>query len=400
MKIVFFNLNRLSYEGGAENYIDEVGTALMNRGHDVLYIGDFRSLLKLFPYIGCILGTTSINGAFHAIKHLDSVESMRTDNTKIRNKVLYLKSFLPFTREKNEILSELESCDVIFVKNEMIDMVFFFLLSRKYFLKSKLIVFTTLYYSIQDDFRSKIHNYLYTGFIYKWLLRKFSGIIVSNTFELEMIPEKYNYTRTRMHYIPYGVQLNQFKPLNVKRDNEKFNILFAGRMETQKGINLIESLILNLSKREEFQNICINLAGGGPGKDIAIRISEVYPNVNYLGIVRKEEMPALYNSHDVVIILSIWETFCYVCLEAQCCGIPVIAFDIPGPNEIVCDQESGFLIPLKDLEKFEEEIMNLYNCKKSNPSLFKKIKDSAIINTRDNFSIEKVVSRLESISYQ
>lgn len=396
MRIAFFSLNRLSYEGGAENYIAEVGTALAVKGHEVHYAGDFRSLLKLFPLIGVILGTTSFNNARNAQRELEKLPSMRKNTEHIKKIELNLKCFLPFTKNNRSLRSFLDSSDTIFVKNEIIDMFFFFLLGRKFLPKTNLIIFTTLYYPIQNDLRSKIHNFFYTGFLYKWFLKRYAGVIVSNKFELGIIPQKYNYPITRMHYVPYGLRMHEFKSLNIKRNNNKFRILFAGRLEKQKGIYYLKDLIKMLSQRTEFKQIIFSIAGSGPQQDIAIELSKKYKNVLYLGLVPKEEMIKLYNTHDVVIIPSIWETFSYVCLEAQRCGIPVIAFDIPGPNEIVVNGTTGKLIPLGNLEKFEEAIIELFYVKK-NPTEYKQMKEMAIKYIKNRFSIERVISNLERI---
>ena len=58
------------------------------------------------------------------------------------------------------------------------------------------------------------------------------------------------------------------------------------------------------------------------------------------------ELSRWYASADVFAFPSLSETFGNVILEAQASGLPVAAFDCPGPNERVTPEVDGLLVPM------------------------------------------------------
>lgn len=53
---------------------------------------------------------------------------------------------------------------------------------------------------------------------------------------------------------------------------------------------------------------------------------------------------SLLQRSDVLLVPSLRETFSLITLEAQACGLPVIASKIPGPEDIVLDGRTGWLV--------------------------------------------------------
>lgn len=63
-----------------------------------------------------------------------------------------------------------------------------------------------------------------------------------------------------------------------------------------------------------------------------------------------DDLPAVLASARVVLNLSRSESFSLSCLEAQQLGVTVIAFRSGGPEEIIVDGETGFLLPVGDID--------------------------------------------------
>jgi glycosyltransferase involved in cell wall biosynthesis len=67
-----------------------------------------------------------------------------------------------------------------------------------------------------------------------------------------------------------------------------------------------------------------------------------------------------YEGSDVFVYASPKEGFGMVIAEAQASGLPVICYDcLAGPRDIVCDGESGILIPLGDVGAFADAMRQL-----------------------------------------
>jgi starch synthase len=59
----------------------------------------------------------------------------------------------------------------------------------------------------------------------------------------------------------------------------------------------------------------------------------------------------LYSHASVFVCPSIYEPFGIINLEAMACEAPVVATDVGGIKEVVVDGETGFLVPLEQMEE-------------------------------------------------
>lgn len=69
----------------------------------------------------------------------------------------------------------------------------------------------------------------------------------------------------------------------------------------------------------------------------------IYPEVEFVGIKHGVELAEYFASADVFVFPSKSDTFGVVMLEALASGIPVAAYPVTGPNEIVENGVNGFL---------------------------------------------------------
>jgi phosphatidylinositol alpha-1,6-mannosyltransferase len=82
-------------------------------------------------------------------------------------------------------------------------------------------------------------------------------------------------------------------------------------------------------------------------------------NVRFVGKIPRDRMYRFYSAGDIFAFPGIRETLGMVYLEAQACGLPVVAFDNGGISEVVRDKETGFLTPLYDLGAFTDAITRI-----------------------------------------
>lgn len=400
MKITFFNLNRLSFEGGAEKYFEEVGITFAKNGHQVHFVGDCRSILNFYVLLGIFLLVNPLEKIFSLLFDLKKSPSMKPGVEKFINHVpLRLNSLIPFSEERKTIKELLGKSDAIFVKNEFLELIFFWLLKIEKS-NSSVIIFTPLRYPEGKTLRTRLHNLIYLNKIYKNLIRKFNNIIVSNKEDQRIFKEDFGINEKKIFNIPYGLEKEYFAKEKEFSKNQKFTILFAGRMEEQKGIYYLKKTIENLNKTAKGNEFLFVIAGNGPLQKIPEKLSRSFLNVKYRGHVAPNEMRMLYLSSDLVIMSSKWESFPYVCLEAQTCGVPIVAFDIPGPRDIIECNVTGILVPLGDIQKFESAILYYYNLMKKDYDNYLSTRMLIKEKTYEKFSLEKVVQSLEKIIYK
>lgn len=108
------------------------------------------------------------------------------------------------------------------------------------------------------------------------------------------------------------------------------------------------------------------------------------PNIHWLGF--REDIRDILKQADIFLLPSISEGFSIATVEAMMAGIPVIATRSGGPEEIIDDQDTGYLIPIEDPEAIVTAIENL-----KDPSVRKFVADSAQKKARKQFSLASML---------
>jgi glycosyltransferase involved in cell wall biosynthesis len=140
-----------------------------------------------------------------------------------------------------------------------------------------------------------------------------------------------------------GVDTRRFGP--ELRDEKllpgEVSVLYAGRLTTEKGADLLADAFLAARARDERLHLC--LAGGGP-EEGALR-ERLGEHATFLGWLEGDALARAYASADVFLFASATDTFGQVLLEAQASGLPVVAVAAGGPCELVEDGVTGLLRP-------------------------------------------------------
>jgi glycosyltransferase involved in cell wall biosynthesis len=362
MKIAFFTNTILEHGGGLEKYFIEMTAALSERyGNTDFSIITFNE--KRTELLQHLL-------SFYYLKKMPVSNIYREktgDIIKKLGRVRYIKcdSF-------GEVKTELQKYDVIYTKNEIVDLSI--LKSFGYMNLPPVIVgmHTPVYIPNPLNAHDRLHNFLYTGFLYKFLLQGTKMAHVINSDDLKLLQEKLHYPLIRKILLPFHSNKNT-TPTEVERSPE-FHILFVGRLTAQKGIDILLECIEQLSQRDDFALFRFRIVGSGELDFVErfVELSEKYANVEYVGHVPNSEITAMYKWSDVVIIPSRCETANYVALEAGSSGRIVVVSDIPGPRETVSDGETGFLAPV-DVTAFRKKIEDLYDLKRDDFAIFGRI---------------------------
>lgn len=141
-----------------------------------------------------------------------------------------------------------------------------------------------------------------------------------------------SYGFSHLHIWGRGVDTQLFTPDNVKQlDLPRPIFMTMGRVAAEKNIEAFLTLDLPGSK------VVI-----GDGPDLA-SLQQRYPEVVFTGAKFNEELAAYLAAGDVFVFPSKTDTFGLVILEAMACGLPVAAFPVTGPKDIVINGKTGQL---------------------------------------------------------
>jgi glycosyltransferase involved in cell wall biosynthesis len=133
-----------------------------------------------------------------------------------------------------------------------------------------------------------------------------------------------------------GVDTELFHPRDKVGDKTLFDLprpvhLYVGRVAVEKNIEAFLALDLDGSKV---------VVGDGP---LLSELRRRYPDVTFLGAKEGEELARCYAAADVFVFPSRTDTFGLVLLEALASGLPVAAYPVPGPLDVVDGVGVGFL---------------------------------------------------------
>jgi glycosyltransferase involved in cell wall biosynthesis len=143
-----------------------------------------------------------------------------------------------------------------------------------------------------------------------------------------------------------------------------FIIVTISRLAAVKNISFALDIIKEYSRRHG--EICYVLVGGVD--DISWeRLQRDVESRGLTNIVKlmgqQKGIRQFYHAADIFLTTSLGEGLPTAVLEAQACGVPVLATDVVGNSEAVADGTSGFLLPLGDVDGFVEKLWILHENK-------------------------------------
>ena len=196
-----------------------------------------------------------------------------------------------------------------------------------------------------DSFRGRVANYFMNGLAKHeaQTAQNASLIVTISQYSLKKIKQYYSVDEGKIRIVPNGVDQEKFKPTSDKiAVKQRFGlsnepcILFVGSLIPRKGLPFLVKAAKKIVKEQKETKFLI--VGEGPLRSQlanSLEAANLSGNFKFLGNVKEEMLPALYNCADVFALPSIQEGQGIVLLEAQACGKPVVAFDVGGVNEAV-----------------------------------------------------------------
>lgn len=207
--------------------------------------------------------------------------------------------------------------------------------------------------------------------------------------------------KEKMCIIENGIDFNKFEHSQKYRKptREKYNIKdsevlvgVVGRIEEQKSpITTIKAAEQTI---KQMKNVKFMFIGSGSleetVKEYAIE-KNIQDNIIFTGWVNRVEeyIPAL----DIAILPSKWEGFGLAIIEYMACKKPIIASKTGGIENIINDNENGFLITPGDYKKLSEYIIKYIN----NKELVEQMVELNYKYGIENYSIKNEIQKTEEL---
>lgn len=224
----------------------------------------------------------------------------------------------------------------------------------------------------------------------EWLLSFFTTDLITINQEDYHFSKKYLFPK-RLHKINgVGIDLSHFQECVFKDETNKLKLFSIGELNTNKNHRLVIEAINQSIYRDFF---IYHICGQGPLlKELEDLVQEYHleEQVKFLGY--RSDIVELLPKYNVFVFPSKREGLPVSVMEAMAMGLPVIASNIRGNNELIDEKRGGFLFEVSDVENLK---YYLDYCYENKNKLYEFGKYNTVKITK--YSIEVVNQQMTSI---
>ena len=328
MKILLLNWQDIKnpYGGGAEVHMHEIFKRIVARGHSVT------------------LFCSSFPGA-PTEEVIDGIRIIRQGSRNLFNYFVPLRYYSQFRHERYDIvvddINKIPFFTPLFVKEPLVGIVHH-LFGKSIFVEVSLPA--GLYVNIAERISFPIY-------------RDIPIAVVSESTKQEMIAQRF--PESNLHIVSNAIDHTLYRPLGRQLSSCPL-IGYLGRLKKYKSVDhLLKAFQIVL---HEIPNARLIVVGDG---DVRQQLQELAGKLNiaasseFTGYVSSEEKVRWLNQMDIVVNPSAKEGWGLTVIEANACGTPVVASDVPGLRDAVIDGETGLLYEYGNIEQLAEKILLL-----------------------------------------
>lgn len=245
------------------------------------------------------------------------------------------------------------------------------------------------YYNSQKGIKRFVFIYL------EFLLCLITDILLfQNVFELKQ-SKRYKMDRlTQLLYLGNGIDFDEFKPRNKNRikNSKILNFICVARIENVKNHYMIINALDYLVKEFKFENFVCYFIGEITETRVQeyIKKKSIEKYVKIMGMLTRKEVQKYLSTAYLSFLTSVKEGKPRNIMESMYVGVPCIATNVIGTNELIIDGVTGYLVELNDYKKMALKIKFLCENKKIWESMSKNSHNFA----KKNFSEDKIIMKL------
>ncbi len=204
----------------------------------------------------------------------------------------------------------------------------------------------------------------------KKLVQTCHRIVVPTKRESDSLIRFYGAPEEKIGIVPCGVNLDLFRPekkrlarQRLEFDPDNIILLYVGRFEALKGLDILLAAMTYLKSSDRFRLVIV----GGDGEDhhahqlLKQRTRElrIFERCVFTGPIEQKNLPPYYNSADILVIPSRYESFGLVGLEALACGRPVVSTPVGAMDSLLRDVRAVRVVSSSSPEALAGEVQSL-----------------------------------------
>jgi glycosyltransferase involved in cell wall biosynthesis len=228
--------------------------------------------------------------------------------------------------------------------------------------------------------------YIKSGFIKQTLIRFVLKGSDLNFFETKYLMKFFSRFNKNTHWFP-NVRKKSLISTSISFD-KKF--IYVGHIKEEKGVEDLFSAIEHLPSDYQI-DFYGNISEEKYKKDMYWQNNIV----SYKGVLNPLEVQKTISEYDVLILPSYREGYPGVIIEAFSVGVPVIATNLEGISEIVKNNYSGILVPVKDALMLADSIMSF---NRSNYPEYSLAAKQEFLNFDSELQTERIIKLIKNES--
>ncbi|HEY7755363.1 MAG TPA: D-inositol-3-phosphate glycosyltransferase [Actinomycetota bacterium] len=201
-------------------------------------------------------------------------------------------------------------------------------------------------------------------------------IVAATPSEAAQLVGLYRAEARRIRVIPPGVDHQLFFPRPRDQATSRIHLagarllLFVGRLQVHKGPDVAVRTLAEVVARdpEGTEDVVLAIVGGPSGAGHGAEVARLMDLASALGVGDRvmlfppqpqARLADFYAAAEVVLVPSRSESFGLVALEAQACGVPVVAAAVGGLRYVVDDGVTGYLVEGHDAGDHAERVLEI-----------------------------------------
>jgi glycosyltransferase involved in cell wall biosynthesis len=365
MKILVLNWqdSRNPFAGGAETHLHEIFSRVAALGHDVtLYCSAFDDA--------------------PAREEISGIQVIREGARNTFNFYVPRRYFSQFRHENYDIIiddvNKIPFFTPLYVREPLLAIAHHFF-GRSIFTEAGAIAGGYVYASEQAMF----HVYKHTPFA-----------VVSESTRHELLA--HGFPAHNVSIIPNCINQAQF-PFTLQEKPKHPVIAYFGRLRRYKSVHHLLEAFATI--RNEFPNAELRIMGKGDAEQDLRHLAErlgISANTKFYGFIKEEDKSMLLGTAHCVVNPSMKEGWGIINVEANACGTPVIAADVPGLRDAVKHGVSGLLYEYGNIKALVEALRTIL----TNAEYAETLRHGAITFARQfdwNTSAAQIIKRAEEL---
>jgi glycosyltransferase involved in cell wall biosynthesis len=209
----------------------------------------------------------------------------------------------------------------------------------------------------------------------KWVRRVLSRATVI-TSPSQFLKEKFEHLGFQIEYIPNAIDLSRFQ---ANRNPKKYALLWVRSFHDIYHPELAIQTVAVL--KERYPRVHLTMIGPDQGKleecKRMIRDLNLENQISILGYISNDQLSQYYNSHEVYLNTTRYESFGVALVEAASCGIPTVSTSV-GEIPLIWKNGENVILSERNEQSFANSVVELFE----DEGLYHRISTGAIANAK------------------